>query len=206
MKSKAYLIIGVCLILARAVQAQTAFSPETIAGHRSFTYNHNLTLSLTEKIGLTNISWFDADYRNSANHIYFIRSGLSYRLEEAWRFDAGVGMKNPGSFATVSLGYQRFREVFSFSCTAGATYQAGWTMEPVLWAAWTPKLSSAQHLYLSLFVTGNIDKEAVQRGIQQVRLGLTQGQISYGLAANFDQFNDFTNTLYNLGFFLKGTF
>ncbi len=115
-------------------------------------------------------------------------------------------MKNPGSFFSVSVQYKITRPTYLFSYSIGATYQKGYTLEQAVAAEYAPYLAKKLQAYCNLLLIANITLKEYQRGLQFLRVGLKEKNISYGLAINLDQFNNNRKTLENTGVFIKYNF
>lgn len=174
-----------------------------VAGHRSLTYLHNINYRVNEKFRLNNLTLFDTEYREDMHNIFFIRNMLSYSPGGKLAFNAAAGVKNPGSFFTVSAQYTINRPTGFLAYSIGATYREGYTLEQSLAAEYAPYLAKDLQAYGSLLVIANITLKEYQRGLQFVRLGLKDKNASYGLALNLDQFNNNSKTLENAGIFFK---
>ena len=125
----------------------------------------------------------------------------------------GVGLKTPGSFATLS-GYYHFKTPsISFLYSVGSTYQNHLTLEQVVQLEYTTLVKNETYAIINVQAISNINLKNYQlnlknyeRGIQQMRLGLKQSKKQYGFAANLDQFNSGEKVLKNFGLFYKHEF
>ena len=60
--------------------------------------------------------------------------------------------------------------------------------------------------YINLFAVVNTDLKQLDRGIQQLRVGIKKQQLIMGGAFNFDHFTKTEKTLENFGVFAKYNF
>jgi hypothetical protein len=195
------------LFSALASNAQgVGFSPELLFGHRSLTYQHFVAHRFDDKWSINNVSYFDTEYTNETNDIYFIRNMVSFHFNKHIQVNAAIGAKNPGSFATLTTQYKFSVSSFKFSYAIGSTYQNGFTLEQNLILNYTPVLSKDIKAYLNLFVIVNTDFEILNRGIQQFRIGIQKENLITGIAVNLDQFTGGVKTLQNYGLFIKCNF
>ncbi len=203
-------IISISIIFlfsALASKAQeVGFSPELLLGHRSLTYQHFVTHRLDNKWSINNVSYFDTEYTNEINDIYFIRNMVSFHFNKHIQVNTSIGAKNPGSFATLTLQHKFSVSSFKFTYAIGSTYQNGFTLEQNLMLNYTPVLSKDIKAYLNLFVIVNTDFEILNRGIQQFRIGIQKENFITGIAVNLDQFTGGVKTLQNCGLFIKCNF
>jgi hypothetical protein len=182
------------------------FSPELLFGHRSLTYQHFIAHRFNDKWSINNVSYFDTEYTNETNDIYFIRNMVSFHFNKHIQVNAAIGAKNPGSFATLTTQYKYSVSCFKFNYAIGSTYQNGFTLEQNLVLNYTPVLTKGIKAYINLFVIVNIDFKILNRGVQQFRIGLKKEKLITGIAVNLDQFNRGVKTLQNYGFFIKCNF
>ena len=131
---------------------------------------------------------------------------LSYNINKHFKINAAIGVKNPGAFATITSQYQYTASSFKISYAIGNTYQNGFTLEQTLILNYTPTLSKNIKAYLNLFVVVNTDLKILNRGIQQLRIGIKKEKITTGIAINLDQFTKAEKTLENYGVFIKYNF
>lgn len=182
------------------------YTSEILLGHRSLTYLHLVKYNFNDKLSVNNLTLFDTEYETDANNIHFIRNMISYKFHKAISVNTAFGIKNPGKFATVSLQYIFSKTDFFISYSAGATYQSGFTLEQSLAINYTPLISKKLKAYFNLLVIANLNRVEYQRGLQQIKIGLKNKKLMYGLGANFDQFNNASKTLENIGLFVKQKF
>ncbi len=196
-----------CLALLSGIRAQPlSYGPDVVAGHRSFTYLHNINYHFTDRLKVSNLTLFDTEYQEDKNNIFFVRNTLSYNFTSQLALNGAVGVKNPGSFLTLSAQYRKAAPTGSFSYSIGATYQKGITLEQALSIEYMPYLSHKVQAYVSLLAIANVNLEGYQRGLQFIRLGVKEKLIGYGLAVNLDQFDNSRKTLENAGLFIKRSF
>ncbi len=194
-------------ITLQFVSAQEiSFAPEFVGGYRSMVYTHFVHVTFNKKFTISNLSLLDNEYGSDKNNIFFIRNTIAYKLHKNIAINVGVGVKNPGKFSTLSLHYQLIRKTFKASYTIGGTYQKNWTLEQSLQLVYFPRIKQNIEGYISFQMVANIDRNEYQRGFQWLRLGRKQHQIIYGLALNFDQWNNNQKTLENAGIFFNRTF
>ncbi|MCK0107896.1 hypothetical protein MWU58_01190 [Flavobacteriaceae bacterium S0825] len=183
-----------------------SFSPEIVIGNRSAVYQHFVGYKFNNSWSINNVSLFDTEYINNKNNMFFIRNMLSYNLNKNFKANAAIGLKNPGAFATLTSQYQYNTPNFKISYAIGSTYQNGFTLEQTLILNYTPKLSKTIQGYINLFAVVNTNLKVLDRGIQQLRIGIKKEKLITGIAANLDQFNKAEKTLENFGVFIKYNF
>jgi len=189
-----------------AFAQQLKYSPEIVTGHRSITYLHSITYSISDHLRFNNLTLYDTEYETNQHNIFFIRNTMSYQALKSISLNAAIGIKNPGSFVTFTAQYQFARHVFLFSYAAGTTYQSGFTLEQSILLEYAPMLTNNIKGYFKVQAVANTNSYEYQRGFQQFRAGLKYKGLAYGLAMNLDQFKNSTKTLENLGGFLKCNF
>lgn len=194
--------IGSLVLNAQGVN----FSPELVIGHRSIGYQHVIGYKFNNQWSINNISLFDTEHTNDKNNIFFIRNMLSYHINKHFIANAAIGIKNPGQFATVSSQYQYNTSNFKISYAIGSTYQKRLTLEQTLILNYTPMLNKTIQGYINLFVVVNTNLKVLDRGIQQLRIGIKKENLITGIAVNLDQFNKAEKTLENFGVFIKYNF
>lgn len=180
-----------------------SFSPEKVLGNRSTAYQHFISYSFDETWSINNVTLFDTEYNTDKNNIFFIRNMLSYKLNQQIKVNAAFGIKNPGAFATLNAQYQYTTTNFKLSYSIGNTYQNGFTLEQNLILNYTPTLSKNFKGYINLFAVVNTNLKQLDRGIQQLRIGIKKERLIIGLALNLDQFTKGKKTLENFGAFIK---
>lgn len=201
------LLIIFCILFANSSRGQELnYNPELLLGNRSLTYLHLIKYNFNDKLSVNNLTLFDTEYKSDGNNIYYIRNMVSYRFYKGFSINTAIGMKNPGNFATISIQYQYSKNDFLVSYSAGSTYQNGFTLEQSLALNYTPEISEKLKAYFNFLAIANLNQEEYQRGLQQFRIGLKSRKLMYGLGVNFDQFDDGTNTLENIGIFVKHNF
>ncbi|GGK34251.1 hypothetical protein GCM10007962_30870 [Yeosuana aromativorans] len=203
-----YLNLTVFIIFETlASNAQSVnFYPEMVLGNRSTSYQHVIGFKINDTWSLNNVSLFDTEYTNDRNNIFFIRNTLSYKLNNHFKANAAFGVKNPGAFATLTSQYQYTVPEFKLSYAIGSTYQNGFTLEQTLSMNYTPSLTKNIQAYVNLFVVVNTNLKVLDRGIQQLRIGVKKKQLITGIALNLDQFIKAEKTLENFGLFIKYNF
>ncbi|TBX69902.1 hypothetical protein EZL74_05660 [Flavobacterium silvisoli] len=180
-------------------------TPEVVLGHRSSFYQHELTFLLTDKLKLRNTSLYDAAYDDPKAVLYFFRNTLAYAASKSIVFSVAHGVKNPGAFGTASVLYHYSSSRIVLMCSGGVTYQREFSFEPFVLLEYNTPVSAGRHLFFRVQGVANISKESYMRGVQQVRVGLKQDKLRYGLAGNFDQFANAAKKLSNLGVFIRYT-
>lgn len=183
-----------------------SFSPEMVAGNRSMAYQHFIGYSFNNSWSINNVSLFDTEYNDDKNNIFFIRNMLSYKLNKHIKANVALGVKNPGAFATLTSQYQYASSNFKLSYAIGSTYQNGFTLEQTLLMNYTPSLSKNIQAYVNLVVIVNTNLKVLDRGIQQLRIGIKKDKLVTGIAVNLDQFTKAEKTLENFGTFFKYNF
>jgi hypothetical protein len=197
-----YITFGHLTLTAQSV----SFSPEMVLGNRSTGYQHFIGYQINDKWSINNVSLFDTEYSNDKNNIFFIRNMLSYNLNKHLKTNVALGIKNPGAFVTLTSQYQYASSNFKLNYAIGSTYQDGFTLEQTLILNYTPKLSKTIQGYINLFAVVNTNLKVLDRGIQQLRIGIKKEKLITGIAANLDQFNKAEKTLENFGVFIKYNF
>ncbi|TJY35983.1 hypothetical protein [Pontimicrobium aquaticum] len=197
-----YITFGQLTLTAQSV----SFSPEMVLGNRSTGYQHVIGYKINNKWSFNNVSLFDSEYSNDKNNIFFIRNMLSYNLNKHFKANVALGVKNPGAFATLTSQYQYAKQNFKLSYAIGSTYQNGFTLEQTLILNYTPILRKKIQGYISLFAVVSTNLKELDRGIQQLRIGVKKEQLITGVAINLDQFAKAEKTLENFGVFIKFNF
>lgn len=196
--------LSISLLAALTCNAQSVdFYPEVVFGHRSLSYQNFVSYSFDKKWSVNNTSIYDTEYNNDTNNIFFIRNMLSYQLIPHFKINVAIGVKNPGAFVTMASQYQYKAASFNVSYAIGSTYQNGFTLEQTLILNYTPPLSKSIKAYLNLFAVVNTDLKILNRGIQQLRVGLKKEKLITGMAVNLDQFTEAKKTFTNSGIFIK---
>ncbi|MEQ5791578.1 hypothetical protein J4E06_10985 [Muricauda sp. NFXS6] len=185
---------------------ELSFAPDVVFGNRSLTYKHLIKYSINPKLSVDNLTLFDTEYGNDLNNLYFIRNTISYALTKNIRANTAIGIKNPGAFGTMSLSFTTQSHQFSFTYSAGSTYQDGFSFEQSIVASYLPSFGNNNQGYINLLATGTINASGYARGLQQLKIGIRKKQFTTGLAINLDQFNNARKTLTNTGVFLKYNF
>lgn len=197
-----YIIFGTLVSNAQSAN----FSPELVIGNRSIAYQQFIGYSFNDTWSINNVTLFDSEYNNNKNNIFFIRNMLSYRLNDHFRTNVAFGIKNPGTFASLTSQIQFEKSNFSMSYAIGTTYQDGFTLEQTLQLKYTPNLNKNIQVYINLFVVINTNLKVLDRGIQQLRFGIKKDKLITGIAVNLDQFTKAEKTLENFGLFIKYNF
>lgn len=185
---------------------KTHYTPELVTGYRSLFYQHGISHFFSKKLRFNNLVVYDTEYRSDKNNIFFIRNTLSVTLSKPFSLQTAIGIKNPGSFATIALQYQYKTGPLHFLYAAGATYQTGLTLEQSLILEYNPLLQPGTNAYFRLQAIANTDFVQYQRGIQQFRAGIQHEATQYGVAVNLDQFNNGARQLENAGIFIRYLF
>lgn len=197
-----YITFGHLTLTAQSV----SFSPEMVLGNRSTGYQHFIGYQINDKWSFNNVSLLDTEYRKDKNNIFFIRNMLSYKLNKHFKTNVALGIKNPSAFATLTSQYQYAYSNFKLSYALGSTYQNGFTLEQTLLMNYIPSLTKSIQAYVNLFVVVNTNLKELNRGIQQLRIGIKKEQLITGIALNLDQFTKAKKTLENFGLFIKYNF
>jgi len=182
------------------------FYPELTVGNRSISYQHIIGYKFNDNWSINNVSLFDTEYTNDKNNIFFIRNMLSYNVNKHFKINVSLGVKNPGAFTTLTTQYQYTSSSIKLSYAIGSTYQNGFTLEQTLTMNYTPSLTKNIQAYINLFVVVNTNLKELDRGIQQLRLGIKKEKLITGIATNLDQFTKAEKTLENFGVFIKYNF
>jgi hypothetical protein len=206
MKTIFHFIVFIHFGLLQIQGQELFFTPEIVLGTRSHSYQHYINYNFDNTWSINNVILFDNEYFDDGNTIFFIRNMLAYTVGKHYKINAGIGIKNPGSFSTINVHYQLAKSNLKLSYSLGTTYQEGFTMEQNISLNYTPKLTKTVNFYLGVFAVMNTDFKIINRGIQQVKVGVKKRDIMFGFASNFDQFNNASKTLENYGIFLKYNF
>ena len=206
MSRKTSLLILIYLTVLSVAGQELNFSPDLVFGNRSVTYKHLIKYSINPRLSIDNLTLFDTEYKEDANNIYFVRNNLSYHFNEKIKLNTAIGIKNPGAFCTVSLGFSSRITNFSFAYTAGSTYQKGFSFEQSVVLSYTPDIGQNYKGYMNLLAIANINANGYIRGLQQFKIGIRKKQLITGLALNLDQFNNSRKKLQNMGVFIKYNF
>lgn len=197
-----YIIFGHITLTAQSA----SFSPEMVIGNRSTAYQHFIGYKINDKWSFNNVSLFDTEYSNDKKNIFFIRNMLAYNLNKHFKANIALGVKNPGAFVTLTSQYQYTVPEFKLSYAVGSTYQNGFTLEQNLSMNYKPTLSKNIQGYINLFAVVNTNLKVLDRGIQQLRLGIKKEKLITGIAVNLDQFTNADKTLENYVIFIKYNF
>ncbi|TLX25365.1 hypothetical protein FE904_12165 [Chryseobacterium indologenes] len=206
MKAKFIAITALAAVSSGLSAQKISYTPDIVVGHRSYTYLHHINYQLNDRLKLNNLTLFDTEYTKDKENIFFIRNTLAYNLSKRFIVNAAFGMKNPGAFFSAYLQYKITHPTYSFSYSVGTTYQKEFSLEQSVSFEYTPYLKENLQGYFSVLAIGNLDHSGYPRGLQFVRLGIKQDKMMYGLASNFDQFNNGKKTLENIGAFVKYNF
>ncbi|SDM32579.1 hypothetical protein [Kriegella aquimaris] len=186
MSRKISLLILIYLTVLSVAGQELNFSPDLVLGNRSVTYKHLIKYSINPRLSVDNLTLFDTEYEEDANNIYFVRNNFSYHFNKKIKLNAAIGIKNPGAFCTVSLGFSSRTANFSFAYTAGSTYQNGFSFEQSMVLSYTPDIGHNYKGYINLLATANINANGYIRGLQQFKIGMLKKQLITGLALNLD--------------------
>lgn len=203
-KTTAITVLAAASLSVRA--QQLTYTPDLVLGHRSYTYMHNVNYYFNDRLKLNNLTLFDTEYTKDQENIFFIRNTLAYNLTKHFSVNAAMGMKNPGVFFSAYVQYRIAKSSYSLSYSVGTTYQKGFSLEQSVSFEYMPHLKGNLQGYFSVLAIGNLDDSGYPRGLQFIRLGVKQNKMMYGLASNFDQFNNGKKTLENIGAFVKYNF
>ncbi|MGW9684854.1 hypothetical protein [Flagellimonas sp. 2504JD1-5] len=203
MKRTILLIQFTILSIFSSFSQDTKFTPEVTFGNRAVSYQHLMDYSLSENWSVNNVTLFDTEYGNEDNNIFFVRNTLSYSLSQSFKTNIAFGVKNPGGFLTGTAQYSLNTPSFKATYVVGSTYQNGFTLEQSLSFQYTRPINEGTEFFTSLFTVFNTDLKYLDRGIQQIRVGIKKAGFQAGLAFNLDQFKKAEKTLENFGFALK---
>ncbi|MBL3547880.1 MULTISPECIES: hypothetical protein [Chryseobacterium] len=206
MKAKLIVIMALAAVSTQLNAQKLSYTPDLVLGHRSYTYMHNVNYQINERLKLNNLTLFDTEYTRDQDNIFFIRNTLAYSFTKKISLNGAFGVKNPGAFFSLYAQYRMVQPSYSFSYSIGATYQKGFSLEQSVSFEYTPQLRENLKGYFSVLAIGNLDNTGYPRGLQFIRLGVKQDKMMYGIASNFDQFNNSKKTLENIGAFVKYNF
>ena len=88
----------------------------------------------------------------------------------------------------------------------GITLQNHYSLEPLLLFEYKPWISPQISGHIRFQTSGNLTPKEFQRGLQQLRLGLTKSKSAYGIALQADQFNNAQLQLFNYGIYYSYQF
>lgn len=182
---------------------QLSYQPEMVLGHRSYTYQHNVFLPISKSWTFSNLVYFDTEHLNNDRNIYSIRNTISYTISKSFQFNTAVGLKNPGTFSTISLQYNYHNKRLFFLTNLGWYYQNGSAVEHFILAQYSIPLTSKTDLYFRGQSTLDINRDGILRGVQQLRIGVDNGDFGVGLAGGFDQWNNAETSITNFGVYIK---
>lgn len=180
-----------------------AYNPEILVGNRSIFYQHAISTSLHSKFKFNNITQFDNEYFNNRNNIYFIRNSISYPIFKNFSINAALGLKNPGSFSTLFINYNLSKNNFILNYSIGFTLQKKYSYEQMFIIEKNIPINKNIAIHTKFQALTNITQTEYLRGFQHFRIGLKHHSFNYGLASNFDQFNNNKRTLQNYGIYIK---
>jgi hypothetical protein len=206
MKAKLIVIMALAAVSTQLNAQKLSYTPDLVLGHRSYTYMHNVNYQINERLKLNNLTLFDTEYTRDQDNIFFIRNTLTYSFTKKISLNGAFGVKNPGAFFSLYAQYRMVQPSYSFSYSIGATYQKGFSLEQSVSFEYTPQLRENLKGYFSVLAIGNLGNTGYLRGLQFIRLGVKQDKMMYGIASNFDQFNNSKKTLENIGAFVKYNF
>ncbi|MFZ4928152.1 hypothetical protein [Chryseobacterium sp. Mn2064] len=206
MKAKLIFVAALLSASLGLTAQKLSYTPDLVVGHRSYTYMHNINYQLSDRLKLNNLTLFDTEYTRDQENIFFIRNTLAYSFSKRLSANASFGIKNPGAFFSAYLQYKISQPSYTLAYSIGTTYQKGFSLEQSVSFEYTPYLKEGLKGYFSVLAIGNLDNSGYPRGLQLVRLGVKQDKIMYGIASNFDQFNNGKKTLENIGGFIKYSF
>lgn len=188
-----------------AVCQTTHFSPQLLIGNRSTAYLQVVKHKVNSRLSFNNLTYVDAEHNSDKSTIYFVRNTGSLFLTNRLYFNLAIGVKNPGKFATGSFQYRYNHKNFFASYSVGTTLQETFTLEQSLSVRYSHFIKNQLKAYYSLLIISNTTYTDFTRGIQQLRLGIAKKHTAMGFGANYDQFNNATKTLLNLGVFISHT-
>lgn len=197
-----FALFGIFLLQSQ----NTRFSPELMFGNRSVAYQNYIGYELSKKWSINNITLFDTEYNNDRNNIFFIRNMLSYSINKSFKANIAFGVKNPGGFNTLTLQYNLNTQNFSLNYNIGTTYQNGFTLEQSLILNYSKRINTYYEFFTRLFTVMNTNLKYLDRGIQQLRIGIKKETLHVSLAINLDQFKKAEKTLENFGIAFKYNF
>lgn len=167
-----YLLLFTIVAFLKLNAQKASFSPDLVVGNRSISYQHFIGYKINDRWSINNASLFDTEYDNDKNNILFIRNMLSYNFNKYFKANIALGIKNPGSFSTLTAQYQYASSSLKLSYAIGSTYQNGFTLEQTLSINYTPIMYKNIQGYFNLFAVVNTNLKVLDRGIQNLRLGI----------------------------------
>lgn len=203
------LVIFIYLVLCGTFLSHsqdTKFLSEFTFGNRSIGYQHYIGYNLSKEWSINNVTLFDTEYNNDNNNMFFIRNMLSYVINKSFKANVAFGVKNPGGFNTITLQYALNTQNFSLNYNIGTTYQNGFTLEQSLIIDYSKRINTSYEFFTRLFTVMNTNLKYLDRGIQQLRIGITKEGLQISLAINLDQFKKAEKTLKNFGIAIKYNF
>jgi len=203
MKTFTFLLCFLLNAIYSTKAQQIRIAPEVLIGHRAAFYKQDFMLQCNERIFINTNAVYDADFRHEQKVLYFLRNAVSYTISKSTAISLAHGVKNPGTFGTVAVQYSLSDENLLLISSVGLTYLHSFTIEPFVLVEYNGAIASTTQFYFRFQAVVNISVEAFTRGIQQVRVGISNGKMKYGIGGNFDQFLHAETKLENIGLFFK---
>lgn len=205
MKREAKFFVFVFLILLGLNEKNYSYNFEVLLGNRAVFYQHSANANLLYKLRFNNVTQFENEYGSNRNNIYFIRNAVSYPILKRITLNAAFGIKNPGVFTSLFFNYSLLANNFRLNYSVGITLQEKYAYEQMFVIQKSFKINEKNAINTSFQALTNIAENQYIRGFQQIRVGISSHQYSYGIATNFDQFNNNHKTLSNYGIYFKKT-
>jgi hypothetical protein len=206
MKARLIAITALASVSLNLNAQKLNYTPDLVAGHRSYTYMHNVNYYFNDRLKLNNLTLFDTEYTRDKENIFFIRNTLAYHLTRKISINAALGMKNPGAFFSVYIQYRIAKPIYTLSYSIGTTYQKDFRLS-------NPFLLNICHTSKKIFRDISVFSllaiwmgAAIPEDCSLFGWGVKQDKMMYGIASNFDQFNNGKKTLENIGAFVKYNF
>jgi hypothetical protein len=113
MKARLIAITALASVSLNLNAQKLNYTPDLVAGHRSYTYMHNVNYYFNDRLKLNNLTLFDTEYTRDKENIFFIRNTLAYHLTRKISINAALGMKNPGAFFSVYIQYRIAKPIYA---------------------------------------------------------------------------------------------
>ena len=165
------------------------------------------TFAGRKRLGLLSISAYAADYHNDNSKSEYLNTTLLYhRLYKGFGLHAGATFtSHKGWKPFVGLQYMMQRKSFSliyqpsyyFLHTYKVAHIAVIEYKPAIHARW------AIYTYAQLHYSYDLEQKEHFRSYVYSRLGVSYGNVSFGLAHNLDRYGAAKNTENNYGGFVK---
>ncbi|MEM1257578.1 MAG: hypothetical protein AAGH81_03540 [Bacteroidota bacterium] len=177
---------------------------ELFGGNRAMYYQHVLNKNLFgDKFNFFNVTSFEAEHENNQNNIFVVSNLFSYNLGKGFSVGIGGEIQRPGTFAIVGAQYAYVTKTVLLVIFPSMNINGDKEYTHFTLFEYKPNLSDKLKGYFRSQFLVITDFENYNRGYQQLRLGLQLDNIQFGLATNFDQFDNNKVTKSNYGLFIR---